>query len=255
MITKRQLQIANQRSLKYPLDIAEKDYCLAEAVKLISESPLGEKIVFKGGTAIHHCYLPQHRFSEDLDFTSLDKNLRMDEVVETLEATGDFVVKKKFESPATLKIERLVYSGILDQPGAIKVEIDRKQNVALPAVERKYENVWGVEATIKTMAVDEIVAEKVRTTANRVRYRDFYDLYLLLEEPETNLEDALELLQEKEIRAVVSPAAIVANWQAAKADAANEKRKIHFTRAVADEAIGEMIQRFTFAPILPPTKE
>jgi predicted nucleotidyltransferase component of viral defense system len=216
---------------------------------------LGEKIVFKGGTAIHHCYLPQHRFSEDLDFTSLDKNLQMEEVVETLEATGDFVVKKKYESPATLKIERLMYSGILDQPGAIKVEIDRKQNVALPAVERKYENVWGVEATIKTMAVDEIVAEKVRTTANRVRYRDFYDLYLLLEEPDTNLEDALELLQEKEIRAVVSTAAITTNWQAAKADAANEKRKIHFTRAVADEAIEEMIQRFAFAPILPLAQE
>jgi predicted nucleotidyltransferase component of viral defense system len=255
MITKRQLQIANQRTLKYPLDIAEKDYCLAEAVKLISESPLGEKIVFKGGTAIHHCYLPQHRFSEDLDFTSLDMGLQMEEVVKTLELTGNFVVKKKYESPATLKIERLVYSGILDQPGAIKVEIDRKQNVALPAVERKYENVWGVEATIKTMAVDEIVAEKVRTTANRVRYRDFYDLYLLLEGPETNLENALDLLQEKEIRAVVSPAAIATNWQAAKAAAANEKRKIHFTRAVTDEAIENMVQRITFTPILPPTQE
>jgi predicted nucleotidyltransferase component of viral defense system len=134
------------------------------------------------------------------------------------------------------------------------VEIDRKQNVALPAVERRYENVWGVEATIKTMAVDEIVAEKVRTTANRVRYRDFYDLYLLLAEPETSLQEALELLQVKEIRAVVSQAAIATNWQAAKADAANEKRKIHFTRTVADEAIEEMIERFTFAPILPPTQ-
>jgi predicted nucleotidyltransferase component of viral defense system len=63
MITRQQLQLLNRRTLKYPLDIAEKDYYLTAAIKMISESPLGEELVFKGGTALHHCYLPQHRFS------------------------------------------------------------------------------------------------------------------------------------------------------------------------------------------------
>jgi predicted nucleotidyltransferase component of viral defense system len=107
MITRQQLQLLNRRSLKYPLDIAEKDYYLAEAAKLISASPLGKKLVFKGGTALHHCYLPQHRFSEDLDFTSLDHTLSLDEVVGTLESTGLFKVRKQYESAATIKIERL----------------------------------------------------------------------------------------------------------------------------------------------------
>lgn len=124
-MNRQQLTIANQQGNQYRLQDAEKDYYLAEAVKIISESPLSEKIVFKGGTAIHHCYLPQQRFSEDLDFSSLDKSITMDEVATTLESTGDFVVKKKYESNATVKIERLVYQGVLDQPGAIKVEIDR----------------------------------------------------------------------------------------------------------------------------------
>ena len=31
--------------------------------------------------AIHHCYLPQSRFSEDLDFTSLDKSLKPESVM------------------------------------------------------------------------------------------------------------------------------------------------------------------------------
>lgn len=47
MITRQQLQIRNRRTLKYPLDIAEKDYYLTEAIKLISESVLGERLVFK----------------------------------------------------------------------------------------------------------------------------------------------------------------------------------------------------------------
>lgn len=108
-MNRQQLTIANQRAHKYPLQVAEKDYHLALAVQIIAASPLGDRLAFKGGTAIHHCYLPQHRFSEALDFTSLDKNLTMAEVVAVLESTGDFAVKKRYESNATLKIERLVY--------------------------------------------------------------------------------------------------------------------------------------------------
>ena len=52
MITQQQLTLINRRTLKYPLDIAEKDYYLAVAAKLISESALGSQLVFKGGTAL-----------------------------------------------------------------------------------------------------------------------------------------------------------------------------------------------------------
>jgi predicted nucleotidyltransferase component of viral defense system len=75
MITRQQLQIRNRRTLKYPLNIAEKDHYLTEAIKLISESSLGECLVLMGGTALHHCYLPQLRFSEDLDYSSQDREL------------------------------------------------------------------------------------------------------------------------------------------------------------------------------------
>jgi predicted nucleotidyltransferase component of viral defense system len=70
MLSRQQLEIINRKTLRYPLHIAEKDYLLALVLQLITDSPLGEKLVFKGGTAVHHCYLEQHRFSEDLDFSS-----------------------------------------------------------------------------------------------------------------------------------------------------------------------------------------
>ncbi len=205
MITRQQLQILNRRTLKYPLDIAEKDYYLAEAVKLISESPLGERLVFKGGTALHHCYLPQHRFSEDLDFTSQDHELTLENVVRTLESSDQFTVRKRYESRATIKIERLWYAGILAQPGAIKVEVDRLQNVVLPPVIRPYTNMWGIEAMVRTMDLLEIAAEKIRATATRVRYRDFYDLYLILEDAGIEVDSAVDLVRRKEVRATISP--------------------------------------------------
>mgnify|MGYP001593551736 CR=1 FL=1 len=58
------------KKLKYPLAVAEKDYFLAIVSKIIYESPLRNKLIFKGGTALYHTYLPQLRFSEDLDFSS-----------------------------------------------------------------------------------------------------------------------------------------------------------------------------------------
>lgn len=54
MLSRQQLEIINRKTLRYPLQIAEKDYLLALVLQLITDSPLGEKLIFKGGTAIHH---------------------------------------------------------------------------------------------------------------------------------------------------------------------------------------------------------
>lgn len=58
-ISRQQLQVINRKRLRYPLDIAEKDYHLTLAMQCIADSTLAEVLVFKGGTALHHCYLPQ----------------------------------------------------------------------------------------------------------------------------------------------------------------------------------------------------
>ena len=71
----------NRKTIRNPLQIAEKDYFLSLAIQRVSTSPLSDKLVFKGGTALHHCYLPQRRFTEDLDFTSIDPNITLDGVV------------------------------------------------------------------------------------------------------------------------------------------------------------------------------
>lgn len=255
MITRQQLQLINRRTLKYPLDIAEKDYYLSVAVKLISESVLGTQLVFKGGTALHHCYLPQYRFSEDLDYTSLVPGLGIETVVEALQSTGDFAVRKQFASSATIKIERLWYEGILAQPGAIKVEIDHKQNVVLPPVQCVYQNVWGVDAVVATMHIEEIAAEKVRAAATRARYRDFYDLYLLQEHADVDMERAILLLKQKEIRARVGPEEMLVNWKQAQQEASDDLRSIHTTRLIQNEDITKMLDQLQFDPIDPPVEK
>lgn len=106
-LTRSQLELINRRTIRYPLQIAEKDYFLALAVQRISNSQLRDKLIFKGGTALYHCHLDQYRFSEDLDFTAVDPEITPEEIVAIIEEGGLFRVNKIFASDLTIKIERL----------------------------------------------------------------------------------------------------------------------------------------------------
>src|SRR5690606_8103725 len=156
LLDKQTLQFINRKSLRYTPVAAEKDYFLTLALKILSESPLFETLVFKGGTALHHCYLPQSRFSEDLDFTSLDKSLPSEAITAIFAPYSFFEVKKLYTSNATIKIERLKYSGVLDMPNSLKFEVDRLQDVILPTKQLPYTNVWGIDVTVNVMDIREI---------------------------------------------------------------------------------------------------
>ena len=71
--------------MNLPLITAEKDYMLAIVLKLLYEAPISKKLVFKGGTALYHCHLPQLRFSEDIDFTAIDESIKMNELKSVFE--------------------------------------------------------------------------------------------------------------------------------------------------------------------------
>ena len=200
MLSRQQLELINRKSLKYPLQVAEKDYMLALTLQLIINSPLGKKLVFKGGTAIHHCYLEQYRFSEDLDFSSGQQPISLKEVQGVLTSLDNLEIKKQYQSKTTIKIERLLYTGPLNHPNSIKVEIDFYQNVLLPAKTLSYRNVWGLEFLVRVMDIREICAEKIRAMSDRARFRDFYDIFLILETHQLNLEEITDYIRQKEIK-------------------------------------------------------
>lgn len=250
-LTRAQLEIINKRTLHYPLQVAEKDYFLALAVREIARSSLKKKLVFKGGTAIHHCYLPQYRFSEDLDFTSLDPKISAEEIQSALESGGLFKAQKVFTSDFTIKIERLQYQGLLGQPGNIKIEVDYQQNVVLPVKSVAYENVWGVNAFPHVMDKREMCAEKLRATTQRARYRDFYDLYFLLHELKIDQTEMMNLLRRKEIRAPITKANMEKNWEIAKEQQTADMGSIYCKQIVENHLIDNLIASLQFEAILP----
>jgi predicted nucleotidyltransferase component of viral defense system len=241
MLSRQQLEILNRKSLRYPLQIAEKDYILALVLQLISRSPLGKTLVFKGGTSLHHCYLEQQRFSEDLDFSSGQQPVLFNEVQAVLTSVDYLTIKKHYQSPATIKIERLLYTGPIGFPNSIKLDIDVLQNVLLPVQEIPYRTAWGIDFPVRVMDIREICAEKLRAMSDRARYRDFFDVYLILKTYKLDLQEILGYLRQKEIRKPITKASIFQNWKMTTEQKETEKKAIYFSKPIEDLLIEEML--------------
>jgi len=243
LLSKSDLSIFNKRTLNYKLADAEKDYLLAIISKMIYDSKLRNRLVFKGGTAIHHCHLPQSRFSEDLDFTSLDKSMTLEEVKAIFEPFNFLEVKKDYVSKATIKIERLKYTGPLGLPNSLKVEIDFIQNVCLPAKTVAYKNAWNIKTKVKVMDIREICAEKIRAASDRARFRDFYDLVMLFNSIKFDLKEIVELMKQKEIRGPITQESIAKNWKTAKKEKQAELSMIYYAKPISDVMVEETIKK------------
>lgn len=256
LLDKQTLQLINRKQLRYSLVMAEKDYFLSMALIALNVSPLFTTLVFKGGTAIHHCYLPQSRFSEDLDFTSLDKNLRGQTVMDIFAPFPFFEIKKIYTSDATIKIERLKYSGILDQANSLKFEIDFKQNVILASKEMAYRNVWGLDVHVNVMDIREIYAEKLRAMSDRARYRDFYDFILITREYQPDLIDTIHLVAQKEVRKPISKESILNNWKIVSKTRRDEIDLVYYKQDVSNDEQGmeSLLKKLKFDIILPNNK-
>jgi predicted nucleotidyltransferase component of viral defense system len=137
----------------------------------------------------------------------------------------------------------LKYNGPLGQPNSLKIEIDFMQNVVLPAKQLEYCNAWGVKTNVNAMDSREICAEKIRASSGRARYRDFYDLHLMLKEYGYDIDELIELLKKKEIREDINSKSIMENWQVARQASSKDSGLVFYSIAIPDEEIDAMIKR------------
>ena len=240
LLSRQELQVLNKQGFKYPLAIAEKDYFLAVVLKILYNSHLKDVLVFKGGTALHHIYLPQLRFSQDLDFTALRK-VTIEELQDIFEPYEFLSFRKHYTSRATVKIERLLFNGGLDSPASLRIEIDFTQDVVLPAKEIVYANAYKVAVKTHVMDMREICAEKIRAMNERFRYRDFYDFSMILEHHTIDLHDVLNLLNQKEQRKPFALKNILTHWELACKAKARDIDQIHLSKEIDERNVSHYL--------------
>lgn len=148
--------------------------------------PDSSKIYFKGGTAIR-LLLKSGRFSEDLDFTSELPAKKLDEIVnETVKKMSlvipDMTLKRTEEN-------KYAYTGILSykteamkQPLNIHLDFSLREKPETSA-ETVLETDFPVapQPVVRHMAWQEILAEKIRAFLYRLKGRDVYDLWFMLQ--------------------------------------------------------------------------
>lgn len=204
MIPQRNLSLLSNRlaragGRRIPEAVLERDYCLAWFLVGLSQSPLREHLVFKGGTALKRCYFGDYRFSEDLDFT-LTGEMPLEPILAGLE---DVYAQVRSASGIPFSFSRedrkkhhnshtfyLAYEGPLPaaSPKEVKVDITITERIVLAIEDRAVLRGYGEYADlpegskIRVYALDEIGIEKVVALTDRARNepRDLYDVWYLM---------------------------------------------------------------------------
>lgn len=193
-----------------PSDTVDKDYVLGHFLNsFFAFGNNRNMFVFKGGTSLRKCYFPDYRFSEDIDFTLLNKDFEIDlsffeEISRQCEAnSGIRLYVKSFENKR-FKDEEKGYKCTISFWGAnhsrntapalkerwtskIEIDISFDELVLFPVnqlqIFHPYSDASLIETnTIPVYSLEEVLTEKVRSFFQRSYKapRDFYDVWYLL---------------------------------------------------------------------------
>lgn len=173
------------KKLKIDLFTVYREYLQLLFLKYFYNQKESEKIYFKGGTALRFLF-DSFRFSEDLDFTSLltEKKVQI-LITKTLQD-----LKKEVEEISFKKTETIAnsFSARLFQkipefrfPLTLRLDFSFREKPLLP--DTSYiETIFpvGPFPQVSHLKIEELLAEKVRAVLTRKRGRDIFDLYFIL---------------------------------------------------------------------------
>ena len=185
MISKDQI---NEFSKRLAIDefTIIREYIQVVFLSVMYSIPDSSKVYFKGGTAIR-LLLKSGRFSEDLDFTSELPATKLDEIVnETIKKMSLIIPDMKLKRTEENKF---AYTGILSyHPEGMKHPLNIHLDFSLrekpeTSKETVLESDFPVAPlpVIRHMDWQEILAEKIRAFLYRLKGRDVYDLWFMLQ--------------------------------------------------------------------------
>ena len=220
ILQKEIIEIAEKKRLK--TQTIDKDWVLGHLLNAIySIDNVKDNFIFKGGTALKKCYFNNYRFSEDLDFTLMNKNFVVDEkfiqkvIKKTAENSGIrfHLFKQKFQKSDDegqgyeIKIQ---YWGADHKPNQkplpparwqkkIKLDISYSEKLLIRPetknIFHEYTDNELISNTVMAYSLYEVISEKLRSLIQRNRPRDVYDIdYLSKLFPESSYSEIKRLL-------------------------------------------------------------
>jgi len=231
MLLKSRLQEQVQKN-NAKWEIIEQDYILSWVLEGISSiAPLKNNLVFKGGTALKKVYFGNYRFSQDLDFSVLNReNIENDleNLISQACQAAEFRIQE-LGNNVELKCER--YTEKNPHPEGqqafiirarfpwqreflttVYAEVSFGEIILLPPHNKKIIHPYGekLEGELLVYPLEEILGEKIRALLQfakklhergwgRSRVRDYYDLWRIFKDyyKDLNLEILPNLVKHK----------------------------------------------------------
>jgi len=205
MITQNEIiNIAHRKEVK--TKTIDKDWILGHFLNaMYSLTEVRENFVFKGGTCLKKCYIEDYRFSEDLDFTLIDKNFPIDK-----KFMGKIIKRAEENSRAKFYFERKKIQKAKDEDQGYEIKVkfwgaDHKPNQRplpparwqtyikldisfsekmltkplLKEIFHNYSDKEIINQLVPVYSLFEVISEKLRSLIQRNRPRDIYDIWTL----------------------------------------------------------------------------
>jgi len=208
MILQREIAAIAQNKNVAKLTI-DKDWVLGHFLDAIySIDDLKDNLIFKGGTCLKKCYLPDYRFSEDLDFTCRNsefelKKSHIESICKLLEQragipthTDKFLTLQHESKPTGYQVLVKYWGADHKQSEAppvparwltsVKIEIISYELLMLPIQEKLIMHNYSDSLTeaiskVPCYSIVEMMSEKLRALIQRSYSapRDYYDIWML----------------------------------------------------------------------------
>lgn len=181
----------------------EQDLIISRALVSIFESPfLAERLAFRGGTALHKLYfsLPR-RYSEDIDLVQITA-APIGHVMDALQESLDVflgVPRRKQTEESVILTYRMESEGPPVVQMRLKVEINTREHFAVEGYRQQPFTVrsrwFSGRCDIKTYALEELLATKLRALYQRRKGRDLFDLWLGVTEAKADADRVIRLFK------------------------------------------------------------
>lgn len=163
-----------------PLNIIREE---AEMLLLycISQSPLAEKIIFYGGTALRLAYNCP-RFSEDIDFLqirSISASALKGVLNAAIDSDPNLSIDDLKEKYHTLFARIKIRSSLLKHPLHVKIEISKRKNGIKSEFRPLASPCSSLQPTLYTADLESLKSAKIRALKDRNTPRDWFDLWYL----------------------------------------------------------------------------
>jgi len=208
MITEQELRrIAGRFDLG--VGQAEHEYAILCVLHALGQTPLAsDTFCLKGGTALRLAHFNDWRHSVDLDFSILpafpSEALRTHVnrwFTQVDVAHGMTVRLVDFHRANGAARMRAQFVGPLRHPARLLLDVTLDEPVLLPPQRREAALPYfpELQPSVLVYALEEILAEKMRSILQRGKARDYYDVWRLLKEKKTalDLSVARSLLEQK----------------------------------------------------------